>query len=452
MKRHSMDLTTGPVARQLLAFGLPLIINAAINLLYGIVDKSMLGIYVGDAAMAAASVSNSPFNLIYNLFSGVAVGALVCCGNYLGADDRGNLRRCMHTAMSTGFLLGLVVLIVGLPLSRPVLVALGTPEELLSDALLYFRIRFAGCPVTMLNAFTVSIMNAHGDTKRITLLGIGSGLLNVVLNFVFLLVIKLGVAGVALATLLSGLANLICKLAIMFSPKGEYQLRVSKLLPDFKHMGRLLAVGIPNGLNSAVFSFSNVLLQSTVNSFGTAVIAGSSAADSVIAISGLAYQGIPAATVATLSQCCGARNYDRIREVVRKALLVCHVFVDSMCVVCLIFAQPLLGLFTQSPEVVEAGTIKLIFYCGGYFIHNFGQIYVAAIKGLRRSTAAFLVNVFSVCVPRVLWVWFVVPLVPTPAMLYLIYPISWLISAAMLGITYHSCYRKCLRSAQEQMA
>ena len=452
MKRHSMDLTTGPVVRQLLAFGVPLMFNSAINLLYGIVDKSMLGLFVGDAAMAAASVTNSPFNLINNLFAGIALGVVVCCGNYLGAGDRPNLRKCMHTALGTGLLLGLLVLAVGMIFSRPLLVAVETPEELMDDALLYFRVRFAGCPIIMLNSFAWNIMSAHGDNKRLALLATCSGLLNVVLNFVFLVIVKWGIAGVALATVISTLANLICKFIILFSPKGEYQLRASELLPDLRHMKRILAVGIPNAMNSTVFSFANLLLQSTINSFGTALIAGNSAADSVIAISALAYQGVPPATVATLSQCCGAKNYDRIREVVRKSLLVCHVIVDISCAVCLIFAEPLLGIFTTSAEVVEAGKFKLFFYCGGYVIHNFGQIYVAAIKGLSRSSLSFFVNVFSVCIPRVLWVWLVVPLAPTPAMLYLIYPISWLISATMLGITYHSCYRKCLRSAQEQIA
>lgn len=452
VKRHSMDLTSGPVARQLLAFAVPLMINYTVNLLYGIADKAMLGRYVGTQAMAAASVTHSPFTLIYNLFAGIALGALVCCGNYVGANDRSNLRKCMHTTLSTGFLLGLLVLAVGMPLSRPILIAVDTPPDVLHDALLYFRIRFAGVPFTMLNAFAANIMNAHGDTKRITLFGICSGFLNVILNVVFLLVIELGVAGVALATLLSNLANLICKLAVLFSNKGEYQLRISELLPDLGHMKKILTVGIPNGLNTTVFSFSNVLLQSTVNSFGTTVIAANSAADSVAGIASIAYNGIPSATVAALSQCYGAEKFPRMKEIVTKSLLVCHILVDSMCVACILFARPLLGVFTGSAEVVEAGVYKLMFYCGGYFIHTFGQIYVAAIKGLHRSATSFLVNIFSVCVPRVLWVLFVVPLMPTPNMLYMIYPISWLISAIFLGVAYHRCYRKCLRGTQRQTA
>lgn len=452
VKSHSIDLTTGPVVRKLLAFALPLMVNNAVNLLYGIADKAMLGRYVGTDAMAAASVTNSPFNLIYNLFAGIALGALVCCGNYVGANDRSNLRKCMHTTLSTGLLLGLLVLAVGMPLSHPILTAVDTPPEVLRDALLYFRIRFAGVPFTMLNAFAANIMTAHGDTKRITLFGICSGLLNVLLNFIFLLVIRLGVVGVALATLLSNLANLICKLVVLFSSKGEYQLRITELLPDFGHMKKILAVGIPNGLNSTVFSFSNVLLQSTVNSFGTTVIAANSAADSVAAIASIAYSGIPAATVAAISQCHGAKEFPRMKEIVKKSLLVCHILVDLMCALCLFFAKPLLGVFTESTAVVEAGVYKLAFYCGGYFIHNFGQIYGAATRGLHRSAAAFLVNVFSVCVPRVLWVLFVVPLMPTPNMLYLIYPISWLISAIFLGVAYHRCYRKCLRDTQRQTA
>lgn len=448
MKKHSVDLTTGPVARRLLLFSLPLMINNVINLLYGVADKAMLGRYVGTEAMAAASVTNSPFNMIYNLLAGIALGALVCCGNYLGANDRKNLRRCMHTALTTGLLLGLLLLAVGMPLSRSLLVLVGTPKKLLEDALIYFRIRFAGCPVTMLNVFAANIMNAHGDTKRITLFGICSGLLNMVLNYVFLLVIKLGVAGVALATLLSNVVNLTCKLVVLFSRKGEYRLRLQELMPDLHQMGRILAVGIPNGLNTTVFSFSNVLLQSSVNSFGTVVIAGNSAADSVAGIASIGYNGIPAAAIAAVSQCRGARDYKRIKQVMRKSLLLCHIAVDTMCLICMVFSRQLMGIFTDSAQVVDAGIFKMWFYCGGYFIHNFGQVYVAGIKALGKSVRSFLANVISVCVPRILWVIFIVPLMSTPAMLYMIYPISWLISAVALGITYHSCYKELVSKAQ----
>lgn len=452
MKRHSMDLTTGPVARQMLAFALPLMINQVVNSLYGVADQAMLGRFVGDSAMAAASVTNSPFNLIYNLFAGMALGAVVCCGNYLGAKDQVNLRRSMHTSLSTGFLLGLLVLGAGMPLSRPLLTVMGTPEELMTDALIYFRIRFAGCPVLLISIFATNILVAHGDTQRITTIGIMSGLLNVILNAVFLLVIRLEIVGVALATLVSATVSLGCKLVILFSPKEEYRLSLRELLPNPRHMGKILAVGIPNGLNATVFSFANMLLQSTINSFGSTVIAGNAAATSVADLASFAYSGIPSATVAAVSQCNGAKNFERIRDVVKKAILLCHATVDVMCVLALIFARPLLGMFTESPEVVEAGIPKVFFYCVGYAIHNYGQIYVAAIKGLHRSTTSFLVNVCSICIPRVLWVLFVIPLMPTPNMLYLIYPVSWLISAVMLGIAYHSCYRKCLRSAQEQIA
>jgi len=448
MSRNAIDLTTGSITRKLLRFSIPLMLNYLINLLYGIADKAMLGRYVGDAAMAAASVTNHPYNMVYNLFVGISLSVLITCGNYLGANDKTRLRCCMHTSVVTGLGLGLAVLAVGMPLSRWLLIATGTPRNLLPDALLYFRIRFAGCPLTMLNAFVSNILTSHGDTKRSTLLGICSGLLNVILNYIFLLVIKMGVAGVAVATVLSSAANLTCKLIILFSPKDQYHLRLRELRPDLKLMKRLLLLGIPNGLNNIVFSFSNVLLQASVNSFGTVVIAGNSVADSIAGIASIGYNGIPAATITAVSQCRGAGDYDRMRQVVRKSLLLCHVVVDSMCVLCMIFSRPLSSLYTTSSAVVDAGSFKMWFYLGGYFIHDFGQIYVAALKGLGESSKSFIANVLSICIPRVLWVTFIVPLMSTPAMLYAIYPISWLISAILLGIAYHRSYQKQLLSSK----
>ena len=196
------------------------------------------------------------------------------------------------------------------------------------------------------------------------------------------------------------------------------------------------------GLNTLVFRVANVLLQATVNSFGSQFVAANSIADSVADYASTAYSCVPPACITAVAQCHGAGKRDRIDKIMNRSLWCCHIAVTACSVVVLIFARPLLGLFTKTPAVVELAIPKVIYYCVGYFIHTFGQIYVAGIKGLKKSSLAFLLNLFSVCIPRLLWIWFVVPLSPTPNTLYLIYPISWLFSAVCLGLGYSYCRKQ----------
>lgn len=436
MKKRTIDLTHGPIVKQLLLFSLPLMLSAVINVFYGIADQMVLGRYVGDNAMAAAGSTGAPFNLVYNLFVGLSLGVTVLCGQMLGERDEKRIRRCMHTTVFTGALVGLFVCIVGLLLSRPIMMVMKTPADILEDAVLYFRIRFVGTPFTMLCAFYEAVMMAHGDTRPITVIGMVCGLVNVLLNLLFVLVFKLEIVGVALATLLSKLADCACKSIIMFSPRNVYGLRFRELKPDRKMFGKILAIGIPNGLNSTVFSFANTLLQSTVNSFGSVVIAANAAAGSVENLINVAYTGVPRAVVPAVSQCYGAKNFKRMKEIVNKSVLLCVSMISVFAAAMIPLRRQMLGLFTETPEVIEAGIPKLVLMAIGYVIHTFGHIYGSGLKGLQKSGYSLVMNFVGVCAPRVLWVWFVIPLLPTPYMLYIIYPISWTISSVWSALAF----------------
>jgi Na+-driven multidrug efflux pump len=332
--------------------------------------------------------------------------------------------------------------VLGLLLSRPLLVVMGVPEMLMADALVYFNIRFLSTLFTICSAFETNIMIAHGDTRRITLFSGISGFVNVVLNYVFLRVIPLGVAGVALATLISELLHFVCKTRLLFSANGEYQLRFDRLRLHKDHARQILAIGIPNGLSNSMFSFSNMLLQSTVNSFGPVYITANSCADSVADIVSTAYTGFPSACLAAVSQCHGARDYPRIRQVIRRSFVVIESLIVILGIVVMVFARQILGLFTSTPAVVDAALPKVFFYLTGYLIHTFMQVYMAGLKGLKRSGKSFAINAIGVCIPRVLWVMFVMPVFPNPSILYAIYPISWLIASVPMGIAFHRTYRK----------
>lgn len=441
-KRNALDMTQGSIVKQLLLFSFPLMLNSILQDCYNMADRMMLGKFLGDNAMAAAGVASAPCSLYFRLFSGFALGVLVCCGNYLGAKDQRKLDSLMHTALVIGFALGVFVTIVGLLLSRPLLQLIGVPQEILGEALVYFRIRFLSTLYSICSAFMVNIMTAFGDTKRTTFFSSIAGLSNVLLNYVFLQLIPLGIAGVAWATFLSGLLNFILRGIVLFSPKEQYQMRFSKLCLEKTHAKQILSIGIPNGLNQSMFSVSNMLLQSAVNSFGALYITANTCADQVAAFASIPIDCLPSACTTAISQCHGAHNWDRMKQIMRKGLLVCEAIVAVSGILTLLLARPLLGLFTDTQAVVDAAIPKVTFYCFGYLIHAVQLLFQAGLKGLKKTGTSFAMNALGVCLPRALWALLVMPVLRDPNVLYAIYPISWAIAAIMMVIAYYRNYNK----------
>lgn len=444
--RNSLDMTTGPVLRKLLLFAYPLMISTLVNTLYDAADKVIAGQFIGDNALAAVGTSTPPINLLLNTFVGIASGAAVICGNYIGGNRQKDLRECLHCAPLVGFLCGLLVCIIGLIFNRPLLTAMDTPEEIFSDAQTYLVVRMLGMPISVANSFCLNIFNAHGDTKRITLSGVLSGLVNVLGNLLFVAVIPLGVAGIALSTVLSQILALSIKLVIMFSAKDIYRLRFSELRLNMHYVKSMFTIGIPTGLNGLAFSFSNVLLQSSVNSFGPVVMAGNADADTIMTFATMFPAQMNAASSCAVAQCYGASNYRRIDETVKKGIQGSLLLTGIASTIVTVLSKPLMGMFTNDPAVIAAGIPKLMFAIWGYLIYTFSLIYSGALKGIHKSGIMMVLNLVGICLPRVLWVWFVFPHFATPTILYLIYPISYLISSLLLGIVYHRNLKRLLSS------
>ena len=440
--RNSLDMTSGPILRKLLLFAYPLVISTLVSTLYDVTDKFIAGKFIGDNAMAAIGATTPLINLLSNFFLGLASGVSVLCGNYIGGKRDGDLRECIHTAPVLGTLCGLLASVVGLFCCKPLLLTTGTPDTIFSDAYVYMAVRMLGLPFAVANNFCLCILTAHGDTKRVTLSGLLSGLVNVLGNVLFVAIIPMGLGGIALATILSQALALSIKLVILFSPKDIYRLRFSKLRFHWRHAKELLINGIPVGLNNIVFSFSNTMLQSSVNSFGPTVIAGNALSDTVFNLAGAFPVQINAACGCAVAQCFGAANYRRIADVVKKGILTCVFLVALAATTMTLFSKPLMMLFTEDPAVAAAGTPKLLFSCWGYLIYSFTLIYSSALKGMRRSSSMLILNTAGICLPRLLWVWFVFPFFASPNMLYLIYPVSYLISACLLCIVYHRVFKK----------
>lgn len=448
VKNRKLDMTEGPVFKKLLLFAIPLMINTAINQLYSTADTIMMGRFSGAEAMAAVGASGHPLKLIINLVSGLAMGVTVACGNCRGSGDKKALSECMHSGICLGVLSGLLISLLGVPLCGVLLEALGTPSEILHDATVYMRIRLAfGIPL-LLTSFAANIFYASGDTQTATLVGISSGLVNVGLNVVFVPVLGMGVAGVALATGISQVINAAVLCVLLFRPQGQYRLSLRKLKLRWAYVRNILTTGIPTGLSNSIVSFSNVMMQSSVNSFGYLVVAGNTAADNLISYIILIVQSFRSACITAAAQCFGANDLERIKKTVRCALPGILGIVFALNIVITLFRSPLLGLFNGDPAVIQAGIPKLMFNCWGYLIFSLSKVFGGTLAGLRKASLCLICDLCCVILPRLVWVWFVVPYMHTPTILYAIYPATWLFVSAATGILLHRQLKKLEQPAQ----
>lgn len=444
-KKKLMNLTTGSVAKSLIVFAVPIIFSNILQHLYTAADRAVVGQFAenGTQALAAVGATSSAITLLLGIVSGIALGVNIVCSNLRGAGKEMSLRRCMHNALLLSLICGGVIMIVGLALCPALLKLINVPENLTESAGLYMRIYFLGTPPTLIYNAGSAILRSHGDTRRPMIILMVSGLLNVVLNLVTVIIFHMGVAGVAIATVAANVLNAVWVLVLLFRKNGEFGLTGKELKLYKTESIQVIKIGIPCCLNSVAFNISNVLLQSTVNAFGAVTIAGNIAADSA---GGIMYQvlvGFYSASVSFTGQNYGAGKYKRIDRGLLMASIYSVGTVMALGVLCMIFPSQLLGVFDSNPEVIAAGTPKLMYYGWGYGIFAFSEVLIGCLRGIRKTAIPSIVNVVGICLSRVLWVWLIFPLKPTIGMVYLCYPISWGLSAAGLLICYLH-YRKTL--------
>jgi putative MATE family efflux protein len=320
---------------------------------------------------------------------------------------------------------------------------MNTPADVMGQALLYMRIYFIGVPASLLYNIASGILRAHGDTKRPMYILMLSGLMNVALNLMFVVLMHMDVAGVALATILSQYMSAIAALWIMLSHKDQYKLTMKEMRIDKVQMLAVIRIGVPSGLGSMVFSASNIVVQTAMNSLNSAaVIAGKAAATD---INSLVYQiqaGIYAACVSFAGQCFGAKKYKRIDKVATTATALCVTSMGVCAVLCAIFAPQLVGLFNTDPDVVQYGSIMLRINTLGIIVYVPAEIYLGCSRGMRRAMAPTMLNMIAVCGVRMLWATVVFPLNPTVSMLYYCFPISWAVSSILQIIYYYHIRKK----------
>ena len=428
---YQIDMIHGPLAGKLLVFAIPLMLSSILQLLFNAADVIVVGRWSGSQSLAAVGSNTSLINLMVNLFVGFSVGTNVVVARDLGAGREEDVRDSVHTSIALSLVSGVVLMGLGLLLSRQMLELMGSPEDDIGLAAVYLRIYFCGMPGNMLYNFGAAILRAQGDTKRPLYFLTAAGIINVILNLVFVIVFHMDVAGVALATIISQYVSAILVLLTLMRDKGPLRVDLRALRLDMKVVRRILQVGLPAGFQGMVFSISNVVIQSSINSFGSTVVAGSAASSN---IEGFVYAGMNAFYQTALtftSQNYGACECKRVDRIMGLCLLYSGLIGLVLGNLAYLFGYPLGSIYAPGQEEVIAQAVdRLSICCTTYFLCGLMDTQVGVLRGIGYSVVPMIVSLVGSCALRLLWVATIFQLNRTPEMLYLSYPVSWAITAA----------------------
>lgn len=428
----------GPLLGKVFLFALPLMATNLLQMLYNAADMIVAGMSGVEGAIGSIGTTGAMINLILNIFSGFAIGTNVVVARNIGRGDEEATRRAVHTSLIMALIFGTVCMGIGLFIARPLLALLGDQGHILDLATLYTRIYFAGTPFMAVSNYMIAILRAKGDTRTPLYVLTATGLLNVGLNLFFVLVMKMSVDGVAYATVLSNVMNVIVLAVVMLRDTGWCSLEWKRLKLDRAAMRDILRDGLPAGVQGALFSLSNMLIQSTIIGInntmdpgGSAIIDGNAAATNLEGFVYVATNSVYQAAVTFTSQHHGARKYQRIGTVMRCCYFVTGLIAVASAALLLIFRHPLLGLYIQNGNrmALDAAYTRFYINIAPYFTLAFMEVGSGILRGLGKSTLSTVISLLGSCVFRLVWIYFVFPLYPQLWMVYLSYPISWSLTA-----------------------
>lgn len=431
-----VDMLHGPLLKKIIAFALPLAASSVLQQLFNSVDVAVVGHFTGSEALAAVG-SNAPvISLLINLFMGISMGANVVISNHIGQRDNDGIRRAVSTTALVSVIGGLLLMVLGVTVARPILELMDTPSNVLDMAVLYLRIYFLGIPFFLIFNFGSAILRSLGDTRRPLYILVVAGVVNTVLNLVFVIVFHLGVAGVAIAT---GIANAVSALLIVLLLRHEeepYRLHLRSLKIHRKELRRMLQIGVPAGVQGMIFSLSNVLLQSAINGYGSSAIAGSAAAVNFEYYCYFIIVGFNGAAISFIGQNYGARKFDRVRRI----YWICLSLSAVSCLACnAVFSLNhdfFLNFFSTDPKVHHFGGLRMELVLLFQWMACSYEVTGAALRGMGRSVLPTLMTVFGTCLLRVAWLFAVCPLLPGFSNLMIVYPISWIVTGTLVCASF----------------
>lgn len=437
-EKNQNSITEGVIWKQLLLFFFPILIGTFFQQLYNTVDTVIVGQYVGTNALAAVGTTGTVINLLVGFFIGISSGATVIISQYYGANDAEGVSRAVHTSIALSIAGGIVVMALGMLTARPSLKVMSVPAELLDDALLYMNVFYAGIIANLIYNIGTGILRAIGDSKMPLYILIACCLVNIVLDLLFVVVFRWAVFGVAFATVLAQVVSALLILWRLMSTKDSYRLELKKIRFDPMLLRSIIRIGLPTGVQSAMYSISNLVVQTSINGFGTDTIAAWTAIGKLDGFIWMVMSAFGISVTTFVGQNFGARKYDRVKRCVRVGLLMNIVSTVVLSALVFIFVHPLLGFFVgDAPVVIDLGARFLYILLPAYVFFVFIETYSGAIRGAGEALQPMLITCFGVCGLRILWLLFIVPLYPTTEMVAANYPVTWVITAVVFIIYYY---------------
>ena len=444
--RFEMDMCSGPIFGKLISFSLPLMLSSILQLLFNAVDVMVVGKFAGADALAAVGATTALINICTTLFIGISLGVSVSAARFFATGHPHHMSDTVHTAISIAIIGGIAMIFVGMFGSRPALLLLGTPDNVIDQSVLYMRIYFCGMPAFMLYNFGAAILRAVGDTKRPLLFLIISGISNALLNILLVVRFHLGVAGVGIATVVSLVISCTLVLRCLCRTEGSYRLYFSKLRINKKRMLEIFRVGIPAGLQSMIINVSNAMLQSSVNSFGSDAMAGYTAANNLLGFIYVSINSVSQTCMTFTSQNCAAGLTKRMDKVLRNCFFIS--FITGLALGSLFyFGGPyILQIYTSEQVVIDYGMQVLKYTTLTYFLCGWMDLIPGALRGMGHSAAPMILSVIGTVGSRIVWIYGIFPLHRSVSFLFISYPASWIITICMQLICYYFIRKKVYRS------
>ena len=442
MKSNSIDMTEGSIFNKIILFAIPLMLSSILQLLFNAADLVVVGKFAGSESLAAVGSTNALINLLVNLFIGLSMGASVVMGRCIGARRYDEAHKALHTAMAIATVGGVMMIFVGYFASAPMLKLMATPDDVINLSILYMKIYFVGMPGMMAYNFGSAILRSAGDTKRPLYFLTVAGVIYVILNLILVIGFHMGVAGVAIATAASQYISGFFVVMALVKSEGYMQLHLKELRFHKDQAIEMIRIGFPAGLQGIIFSISNVLIQSSINSFGKIVMAGNTAASNIEGFVYTAMNSIYQTALSFTSQNMGAKRYDRIDKILFECQLTVIIIGLVAGIGAYTMGDKLLAIYDSDPEVIGYGLTRMSLVCAPYFLCGMMDVMVGSLRGMGYSIMPMIVSLTGACLFRVIWILTVFAANHTLFTLYISYPISWALTFSIHLLCYLVVRRK----------
>lgn len=435
-------MCNGTIMDKLVSFSLPLMLSGILQLMFNAVDVIVVGRFAGSQALAAVGSTTALINMFVNLFMGISLGTNVLAARFFAAGKDRQMSETVHTSIAFAAISGIVMVFVGIFFSKFALELMATPADVIEQSTLYMRIYFLGMPFFMLYNYGAAILRAVGDTKRPLIFLIISGVINAVLNMILVIVFHLAVAGVAIATVFSQMISCILVLRCLYRSEGSYQFRFSKLMLKGCYLKEIFQVGVPAGIQSTVINFSNVLLQSSVNSFGSIAMAGYTAANNILGFLFVSVNSVTQACMSFTSQNYGVRKWKRMDKILVDCMILSMIVALVLGGGSYIFGSQILRIYTENEEVIRCGMEILSYTTLTYFLCGFMDLFPGAMRGMGFSAAPMMLSIVGTVGTRIVWIFGIFPRYRSLSVLFISYPVSWILTIAMQVVCFFIVRRK----------